>query len=143
MDRLSQGVHDTLWFEVAPFWKTTSCFMPYWVILASKMCSVVFVILFYINAIHSFWFYFDCCNDTDDSFCLLVLFSWLFCDWGWPTIPNPNGCMSCDQNQQVGDKVEEKLLETKLFYLSPSTTWSMDKWILLQCKIYCHLFCLP
>ena len=43
--------------------------------------------------------------------------------------------MPCDQSQQVGDKVEEKLLEAKLFYLSLLSTRLMDKQILVHCCI--------
>ena len=43
--------------------------------------------------------------------------------------------LPCDQNQQVGDKVEEKLLEAKLFYLSLLSTRLMDKQILVHCCI--------
>ena len=109
-----------------------------------SLTRVVYFMFSSMNAIRLFWYNFNyrCGGKSSRTFLHFVYklaLPWL------KVTNNPKGCMSCDQNQQVGEKVEEKL-----FYLSLSSTWLMDKRILVHCSItqrwwckkYCHLFCL-
>ena len=133
------------------FWKTTSHIFVLCLSgftnrcvgnLSKQMCSVVYVILSKCKM------QYICFDSISIVVMILKIYSvcWCYIQAGFSVIegdqqpwwlhvlwPKPTSWRK-SWRKTVGDQT--------FLFVTP-TTWLMDKWILLQCKIYCHLFCLP